>query len=97
MFTILQAQINACVKIIPVLESATMTGYVTTQEAAKLLNVSDSRVRQFIMLGEIESQKLGASVSIIRISEVTRLKKLRAAKKAKRTPTNGNGRTKTVR
>jgi excisionase family DNA binding protein len=67
-----------------------MTGYVTTQEAAKMLNVSDSRVRQFIMRGEIEAQKLGSAVSIIRISEVTRLKKLRAAKRAKRNHTNGN-------
>lgn len=60
-----------------------MTGYVTTQEAAKLLNVTDSRVRQMILAGDIKAEKAGSAVSLIRISEIARVRRKRAARRAK--------------
>ena len=36
-----------------------MNNYLTTEDAAKYLSVSPSRVRQLILEGRIKSQKLG--------------------------------------
>lgn len=51
---------------------------VTTAQAARLLDVTQSRVRQFIMDGRLKSVKgptKGQRDNLIRLSEVKRLKK----------------------
>lgn len=62
-----------------------MTGVVTTQEAARLLNLSDSRIRQMILSGEIKAEKAGNAVSLIKISEIARVRRKRAARAQKAT------------
>lgn len=60
-----------------------MTGYLSVKEAADRLGVVDSRIRQLILAGQIEAEKVG-KLSIIPTSEITRLRRQRTAKKAKR-------------
>ncbi len=47
--------------------------YLSCQEAATLLGVNDSRIRQMLLAGEIHGQKLGKTVWAIPSSEVERI------------------------
>lgn len=53
--------------------------YVSTQEAAERLGLTDGRIRQMLLADEIKAQKFGQRTWAIPLSEVERLKKQRAA------------------
>lgn len=61
-----------------------MTGYVTAKEAAEMLGVKPSRVRQLVLAGDLPAQKVGDAILIISTADIAKLKK-------KRTKRNGNG------
>lgn len=61
-----------------------MTGYVTAKEAAEMLGVNPSRVRQLVLAGDLPAQKVGDAILIISTADIAKLKK-------KRTKRNGNG------
>jgi len=61
-----------------------MTGFVTTQEAAERLNVTDARVRQLIADGILAAQKVGNAILVIPTSDVAKLKRQRQAQKRAR-------------
>ena len=72
-----------------------MTGYLTVQQAADHLKVTDARVRQFIISGELSAERVGKKNLIIRTADVAKLwskrtkQQQRRAQKSKHP--NGNG------
>jgi excisionase family DNA binding protein len=54
-----------------------MIGYVTAEEAAAILGVVPSRVRQLVLAGDLPAQKVGKAVLIIATSDIAKLKKKR--------------------
>ena len=54
--------------------------YMSTQEAAGSLGVTDGRVRQMLIAGELAGQKLGQRSWAIPSAEVDRIKKRRDPK-----------------
>ena len=63
-----------------------IAGYLTTTEAANLLNVTPGRIRQLAIDGRLQSLKIGAATLLVRQTSVERYKQSR-----KRTKSNGNG------
>jgi len=61
-----------------------MIGYVTAKEAADMLGIKASRVRQLVLAGDLPAQKVGNAILIIATADIAKLKK-------KRTKSNGNG------
>lgn len=59
-----------------------MTGYITTKEAADLLGVNASRVRQMVLSGELPAQKVGKAVLIVSTKDVAKLRAKRQSKKS---------------
>ena len=51
--------------------------YLSTQQVAARLGLTDGRIRQMLLAGEIEARKLGQRVWAIPVSEVERLLRLR--------------------
>lgn len=73
-----------------------MTGYLTVQQAATHLGITDARVRQFILAGELPAERMGKKNLIVKTADVAKLwdKRLkqqqrRQARKSKQS--NGNG------
>lgn len=62
-----------------------MTEYLTAVEAGKMLGVSPSRVRQFVLEGRLPAKKVGSAILIIAAKDVAALRRKRQKK------TNGNG------
>lgn len=52
---------------------------LTTQEAGELLGVSDARVRQMILAGQIKAQRFGQRMLLVPEKEIERVKKIRKA------------------
>jgi len=53
--------------------------FLSSQEAADALGITDSRVRQMLLAGEMSGQKLGKRMWAIPQAEVDRAKKAREA------------------
>lgn len=64
-----------------------MTEYLTAVEAAKMLGVSPSRVRQFVLDGRLPAKKVGSAILIIATKDVAALRRQRQSKKL---ATNGH-------
>jgi excisionase family DNA binding protein len=58
-----------------------MNGEVTSKEAAELLHVSESRIRQFILENRFRSRKVG-NTRLIKKADIMRLVAERQNKKA---------------
>jgi excisionase family DNA binding protein len=58
-----------------------MNGEITSKEAAELLNVSKSRIRQFILENRIRSRKVG-NTRLIKKADIIKLATQRQHKKA---------------
>lgn len=52
-----------------------MEGYLTTKQAAERLNVSDARIRQLIIEGDLKGEKVGRD-NFIAIDEIKRFESL---------------------
>lgn len=75
---------------------STMTGYLTVQQAADHLGITDARVRQFILAGVLPAERMGKKNLIVKTTDVAKLwdkrtkqKQRRQARKSKHS--NGNG------
>lgn len=73
-----------------------MTGYLTVKEAGDHLGLTDARVRQFILAGDLSAERVGRKTLIIKAADVARLWEKRWKQKQKRQsrrkqPPNGNG------
>lgn len=62
--------------------------YLTIPEAAEILNVSEGRVRQLVMTGQLESQKIGPT--LIPLEAVTRRVQNLRRQTLKQKKSNGN-------
>jgi excisionase family DNA binding protein len=60
-----------------------IAGYATTSEAAKMLNVVESRIRQLVIAGDLKAVKVGTSLAI-RQSSIDKYKRLKNGKNGKR-------------
>jgi excisionase family DNA binding protein len=79
--------------------SAAMTGYLTVQQAADHLGLTNARIRQFILAGDLDAERVGKKTLIIKTADVARLwdKRLKqqqrrqSKRKPRITQSNGNG------
>lgn len=53
-------------------------GYLTTAEAARILNVTNGRVRQLVLSGALKAEKIGGKTLVIKQSSIERHQKKRA-------------------
>jgi len=60
--------------------SAMIAGYLTTSEAARLLNLTQGRIRQLVIAGELNAVKVGTSLAI-RQSSIDRYKRNKNGKR----------------
>lgn len=73
-----------------------MTGYLTVQQAADHLNLTDARIRQFILAGDLSAERVGKKTLIIKAADVARLWEKRLKQRQRRQSkqskqSNGNG------
>ena len=47
--------------------------FINTKQAAEILGVNDSRVRQFILAGRLPAQKIGGRDWIIKVSDLKKV------------------------
>jgi excisionase family DNA binding protein len=75
--------------------SLAMTGYLTVQQAADHLGLTNARIRQFILAGDLEAERVGKKTLIIKTADVARLwdKRLKQQQRrqSKRKPAQSNG------
>lgn len=58
-------------------------GYLTTSEAAGVLGVTDSRIRQLILEKELKAEKIGGKTLVIRLSSIERYQRRKTNGKRK--------------
>ena len=73
-----------------------MTGYLTVEQAADHLGLTDARIRQFILAGDLDAERVGKKTLVIKAADVAklwekRLKQRQRRQARKRPTTNGNG------
>jgi excisionase family DNA binding protein len=74
-----------------------MTGYLTVEQAADHLGLTDARIRQFILAGELNAERIGKKLLVIKTADVAKLwdKRLkqqqRRQARTRQSTTNGNG------
>ena len=77
-----------------------MTGYLTVKQAGDHLGLTDARIRQFILAGELSAERVGKKLLVIRAADVAKLWEKRLKQRQRRqskqrnqstTNTNGNG------
>lgn len=57
-----------------------IAGYATTTEASKMLNVTEGRIRQLVIAGDLKAVKVGTSLAI-RQSSIDRYKRNKNGKR----------------
>lgn len=79
----MQAKIITCVIVFAVINFLRMKEFLTTREAAEILNVSDARIRQLIYAGRLPSQKIG-QMNLIKKSDLELVKDRKAGRPKKK-------------